>query len=275
MINVRDKHTCQICGDWKYVEVHHKDGNHKNNDPINLITLCPFCHKNIGRTKIVAVVSGGLDSTIFAVYCAEVLKAPLYVISFTYGQRCTKEIERAKEILGPRCKEFKVIDISGVKELLGKNQLTDKSVKVENKYAQSVVVPVRNVILLSMASAWAYSINANYVIYGAHMSDSGGYPDCTPSFQREFQETIYTAHYHINKKGYYLDNTIVITSPAKLGMHKTELIKLGYKHLKDNIFRTWSCYKDGKKQCGRCESCRNRKKAFELSEIEDKTEYIK
>jgi hypothetical protein len=39
------------------VEVEHKDGNHKNNSPDNIILLCPNCHSltptykalNIGR----------------------------------------------------------------------------------------------------------------------------------------------------------------------------------------------------------------------------------
>jgi hypothetical protein len=60
---VRDKYTCQYCRmrtlreeDQKkngvfhkgrfagYFEVHHKDDDHRNNDPDNLLTVCPFCH---------------------------------------------------------------------------------------------------------------------------------------------------------------------------------------------------------------------------------------
>lgn len=32
------KHPCQM-------DVHHKDGDHKNNDPSNLETLCANCHR--------------------------------------------------------------------------------------------------------------------------------------------------------------------------------------------------------------------------------------
>lgn len=42
----RDKDTCQFCGffakNWQ--EVHHKDDDHQNNDPDNLITICNACH---------------------------------------------------------------------------------------------------------------------------------------------------------------------------------------------------------------------------------------
>lgn len=29
----------------KVIHIHHMDGNHQNNDPSNLIPLCPTCHK--------------------------------------------------------------------------------------------------------------------------------------------------------------------------------------------------------------------------------------
>ncbi len=42
----RDKFTCAGCGfrSIKYQEVHHRDDDHANNDPKNLITACSFCH---------------------------------------------------------------------------------------------------------------------------------------------------------------------------------------------------------------------------------------
>jgi len=35
---------CEICGSQKNVDVHHKDGNPQNNDPLNLMRLCRSCH---------------------------------------------------------------------------------------------------------------------------------------------------------------------------------------------------------------------------------------
>lgn len=39
--------ACRYCGfvSHKYQEVHHIDDNHQNNDPQNLITVCPLCHQ--------------------------------------------------------------------------------------------------------------------------------------------------------------------------------------------------------------------------------------
>ena len=52
---------------------------------------------------------------------------------------------------------------------------------------------------------------------------------------------------------------------------KSDLIKKGYKVLGNEIFKTWSCYLSDKMQCGKCESCNNRKIAFTKAKIEDKT----
>jgi len=36
---------CEECGQKDHLHVHHVDENHHNNDPSNLKTLCPRCHK--------------------------------------------------------------------------------------------------------------------------------------------------------------------------------------------------------------------------------------
>ena len=43
----RDNYTCKSCGRTKKLEVHHIDGNNKNNDLNNMITLCMACHRNL------------------------------------------------------------------------------------------------------------------------------------------------------------------------------------------------------------------------------------
>lgn len=35
---------CELCGSSEKVHVHHKDGNHKNNNLSNLMFVCPRCH---------------------------------------------------------------------------------------------------------------------------------------------------------------------------------------------------------------------------------------
>lgn len=39
------KRVCVVCGEQNIVEVHHHDGNKQNNNPENLIPLCPTHHQ--------------------------------------------------------------------------------------------------------------------------------------------------------------------------------------------------------------------------------------
>jgi hypothetical protein len=49
-IKERDDFTCQVCGlSDVTLQVHHIDWNKNNNDPGNLITLCPSCHGKLHK----------------------------------------------------------------------------------------------------------------------------------------------------------------------------------------------------------------------------------
>lgn len=50
------KDACERCG-WeaeesRQLDVHHRDGNRKNNDPSNLETLCPPCHRVVDHSLL-------------------------------------------------------------------------------------------------------------------------------------------------------------------------------------------------------------------------------
>ena len=196
--------------------------------------------------KAVVVFSGGIDSVSTCAYLKS--KYELYGISFLYGQKASQEIKKAKEFAKIlRLKEHKIVDINFMKELYGNtNVLTSSKNKIPGKFNYSIVVPIRNGIFLSIATAWAFSINASLVVYGAHIDG-------------------------IKSK---IRKRIEIWSPYKAKLTKKQLIKKGYDVLGNNIFNTWSCYKNGKVQCGKCESCNNRKAAFLEAGIEDKTNYL-
>ena len=113
--------------------------------------------------KAVVVFSGGIDSISVCAYLKQ--KYDLYGISFLYGQKANQEIKTAKSfarIFG--LKDHKIVDISFMKKLYGNtNALTSSKKKIPGKFNYSVVVPIRNGIFLSIATAWAFSINASLV----------------------------------------------------------------------------------------------------------------
>jgi len=221
--------------------------------------------------KAIVVFSGGIDSISMCAYLKE--KYELYGISFLYGQKANQEIKKAKafaKIL--RLKEHKIVNISFMKELYGNtNVLTDSKKKIPSKFNYSIVVPIRNGIFLSIATAWAFSINASLVAYGAHTGDKN-YPDCRPTFSKKLESSFNQGEIDGIKSK--IRKKIEIWSPYKAKLTKKQLLKKGYSVFGDDIFSTWSCYKNGKVQCGKCESCNNRKAAFLEAGIEDKTCYL-
>ena len=219
----------------------------------------------------VVIVSGGLDSSGVASYWKK--KGYLvHHLTFNYGQRASQEISRALEIgreLGAA--DHRVIDISFMKDLYGKtNVLTDATKEMPSHFQSNIIVPLRNGVFLTIAAAYAFSIGAEILAYGAHLSDQP-YPDCRPEFSRLLSAALNLGDIDaIESKTH---PPITLWSPAIEGLTKDQMLKISYSILGKSVYRTWSCYLDGKEQCGRCESCNNRKKAFEVAGIPDQTEY--
>lgn len=228
----------------------------------------------------ICIMSGGLDSLCAAAYVKNYKKYVIKIISFSYGQRAKREIIQSKKLAKVlNSDEYRTIDISFMKELYGNsNVLTNSKFSIPSKFDHSIVVPIRNAIFITIATAWAFSANADLIVFGAH-ADDFHYPDCRPKFIRAIANALNAGEEDKIKNG--IRRKISIWSPSLEGITKYELLKLGHKMLGDTIFESWSCYSNGKRihndfvQCGECESCINRKMAFSRAGIEDKTIYAK
>ena len=220
--------------------------------------------------KGIIIFSGGLDSVCTIIYLQS--RFELHAITFAYGQKADQELRITKhfaEIL--KLKEHKIVNIEFMKELYEKtNVLTNSKMKIPSNFDYSIVVPIRNAVFLSIASAWAFSKNAQLVAYGAHKGDQR-YPDCRPSFSRLIEQAFNEGEIDGIKQN--LRKKISVWTPFMAGLSKSDLLKIGYKRIGDEIFKTWSCYTNAKIHCGKCESCNNRKTAFLKAKIPDKTKY--
>lgn len=227
----------------------------------------------------VCIVSGGLDSVCYAAMLARE-GFDIHMITFAYGQRAAREIRAARRfarLLGAG--DHKIVDIGFMRSLYGRsNALTDRSQKLSREFEQSLVVPIRNAIFITIASAWAMSIDARVVAYGAHAGDVPHYADCRPAFASALASALNMADADSIASG--KRHEIEVTSPAARGMDKSALLSKGYAILGDRLFETWSCYSDGVRagksgyvHCGVCESCINRKMAFKAANIGDRTRY--
>lgn len=214
------------------------------------------------REKCVVVLSGGPDSSTVA-YWAKKQGYDLYAITFEYGQIATKEIEYATRVAEKLGVPIKIVDLSSLKDVfIGVTSLCDENIPMTTSFSQPIIVPFRNAILLSIAVAHAIAIGARRILYGAQGSDEPFYPDCRKEFYESFGKSA--------KLGTGQD--VVIEAPFS-NIPKSAIIKLG-SELGVPFELTWSCYLNGPKHCGKCESCVNRRKAFREAGIPDAAEYL-
>jgi 7-cyano-7-deazaguanine synthase len=211
--------------------------------------------------KCVVVLSGGPDSATVA-YWAQAQGYQIYPITFNYGQIALKETKAAQKIAQALGKTTKIIDVSALKEIFNDvTPLCNTNIPLTSEFSTPIIVPFRNAIFLSAAVAYAVTVGATQIFYGAQGSDEPFYPDCRREFYQAFEKA---AQLGTCEK-------ITIKAPFSEGK-KSDLIREGAK-LGVPFDVTWSCYRDGDKHCGACESCLNRKKAFAEAGIFDSTQY--
>ena len=217
-------------------------------------------YQNLNPKRAVLIISGGLDSTTL-MYWMKSKGYDLFALSLDYGQKHKKELAMAAE----HCKKLNVphqnISLESIKGIFEKSSLVGEKEVPEGSYSEdnmtSTVVPNRNMILLSIAIAYAIDKNASTVFYGAHSGDHSLYPDCRPSFVEAMKKAAELCHYY----------PVTIEAPF-LYKSKAEIVKIG-SELKVDFSLTWSCYKGGDVPCGVCGTCIERAKAFSENELID------
>lgn len=222
----------------------------------------------------VVLLSGGLDSTTILAIAKEEGFVP-YAISFRYGQRHLIELSAATRIAeNQQVAKHIVVDIDLAQ--FGGSALTDDidvpksaSADVLNTDIPVTYVPARNTVFLSLALAWAETINATDLFIGVNALDYSGYPDCRPAYIAAFEQLANLA----TKKGVVGDQRIKIHAPL-IELKKSEIIQRGVELGVDYALTT-SCYDpllDGV-ACGQCDACLLRKRGFEEAGIKDPIAY--
>ncbi len=136
-------------------------------------------------------------------------------------------------------------------------------------------VPARNLIFLSIASAWAETLGAGDLYCGVNAVDYSGYPDCRPEFIAAFEEVVNLAtKMGVERKSADAgDDPIRVHTPL-IDLAKGDIIRLGM-GLGVDYGLTHSCYDpapDGS-ACGRCDSCVIRRNGFKDAGVPDPTRY--
>lgn len=219
--------------------------------------------------KAVIILSGGLDSTT-CMGIAQNKGYELYPITFQYGQRHSREVEQARKVAYHyQVKDHRMVDLDFLQQI-GGSALTDTSIDVPERAADEGIpvtyVPARNLIFLSLATAYAEVVGASLIYIGVSAVDYSGYPDCRPEFMESMGHTIQLA-----TKAGATGQSLSIESPL-VHLSKAKTIRLGMS-LGVPYHLTTSCYHGAEVACGLCDSCRLRVKGFQEAGYEDPINY--
>jgi 7-cyano-7-deazaguanine synthase len=222
----------------------------------------------------VVLLSGGLDSATAAAI-ARHEGFDLYALSVDYGQRHRFELEAARRVaqsLGVRRHVILAVDLTQ----FGGSALTS-SVAVPKGRSPSEMghgipvtyVPARNTVFLSLALAYAETVDAADLFLGVNALDYSGYPDCRPEFVAAFEHLANVA----TKAGVEDRLRFRVHAPL-IRLSKAQIIRRGLE-LGVDYALTHSCYDPSPEglSCGQCDSCQLRLKGFAEAGCHDPAKY--
>lgn len=215
--------------------------------------------------------SGGLDSTTcLALAVKKFSAANVAALCVSYGQRHEKELDAARNVAKfynvplyrlDAAEIFKKSDSSLLKTSDAALDQTSYAEQIQNNPRIATYVPFRNGLMISMAAAFADSLFRDEVeLYiGVHSDDAAGnaYADCSAQFVAAMSAAVRIGTYE----------KIHIVAPF-LCQTKAEVVKVGLE-LGVPYELTWSCYEGGDFPCGKCATCIDRARAFELNGVDD------
>ncbi len=221
------------------------------------------------------LASGGLDSTVAAAV-AKRDGCRVFLLTIAYGQRHRVEVERAREVARAlEAADHRIIEVD-LRAFGGSSLTSDQPVPRDRSEGQrrdgipSTYVPARNTIFLSLALAYAETVEAEAIYIGANVLDYSGYPDCRSEYLQAFERVA-----RLGTKAGVAGRGIEVRAPL-LTLSKAEIIRLGVS-LEAPLHLTHSCYDPAVngEACGRCDSCRIRLEGFKAAGLTDPAAYVK
>jgi 7-cyano-7-deazaguanine synthase len=205
--------------------------------------------------KLLILVSGGPDSATLSRFAKS--QNPNACISTLYlrsgHSSDEREIECASVVSSSIGARLEIADISDLVRTLGNARPLIHS--------EASIMPFGNGMVLSMAIAYSFRINASTILLGLHKDDASENVEYTRGFIDGVEKLAAFGHSPSPRIG----------TPF-LDMSKYEVMKLG-SELGVDFARTWSCIRGALKHCGQCGACRARRRAFDLINLTDPTLY--
>lgn len=222
----------------------------------------------------VVILSGGMDSTIAMRLCVEKYgSASVRALTFSYGQKQSLEIEKAKKSTEILNVKHMICDLSVIGSI-GKGFSANLDPDIKMPTIKDVLgdprpktyVPNRNMILMSVAAAYAEVENINTIVMGLQVHDEYGYHDTTQKFVDKVNDVL-------------SENRIIkikIIAPfSKLSKYDEIKILYAIDGSVDLLADTLTCYNpdEENKSCGKCPSCSERIANFAKAKLKDPVPY--
>lgn len=201
--------------------------------------------------KVVLLLSGGIDSTVLLYWLIE-MNYEVFPLIINYGQTTFEgEYNASVNILNNLdIRDILSIDVSEI-STFGKGSLNGeypKDVTSHSEWFETEFFPNRNLILLTLATSYAHSIDSSNIAIGV-VGDS--YKDTSLVFLNSFVRCIEDSLAPIS-----------ILAPF-VGKEREEVVKQAI-HLDVPIDKTFSCNALSDRHCQLCSSCYDRELAFDL-----------
>lgn len=191
------------------------------------------------------LASGGMDSTVLAYKLAKEKKKAI-ILFIDYGQHCKeKEYQTLLQVLPVEYADnVRVIKIGDVYRESSSRMIIEANLWEDNVVAEDMYLPYRNILFISLASAYAQSMGIKDVYTAFINSNHAKEIDCSMEFFTKLESLLYEY------------GSIKINMPFR-EMTKIEVAKLGLE-LKVPIEKTYSCQVNAKMPCGACPNCVDR-----------------
>ncbi len=201
----------------------------------------------------VLLLSGGLDSLV-AAYAARAEHPPALAITFDYGQRAAApELRTALEVCADLGAQHRLIKLPWLARL-APPAVADPSSDLSAATDESVWVPARNAVFISIAASFAEALGCEAIVCGFNAEEAATFPDNSPEFVRRCDAMLELATRNAPK----------VVSPT-LELTKAEIVRLGGE-LGAPLHLVWSCYGAGPEHCWECASCRRLRAALQEAE---------
>ena len=213
--------------------------------------------------RALVLLSGGLDSAVCLWWTRQQGWDPL-AMTVDYHARPTAETRAIRDLLSAaNVHELVTIPLPFLKEVddLKKEGLRNPLLSA----APDPYIPARNLIFYALAGYYAETLGTPLIVGGHNGIDPETFPDSSPDFF-----VLVNSLYRLGLWS-FPKSSVSIKLPLA-GKPKAEVVSMGLK-LGVPFDRTWSCYWDGEKHCGRCASCLERKEAFRGLGLADPVPY--